>query len=262
MSAPSRAINTRPLLTLMVSVVAVMGWVSLPAAESDDQTVTAASTVEPPNAKAGKYHDVLLRRPRPDYLFDRFVDAWLIDGSLDQLESFLRGRADAGAETADQLLLAFFYSKGGRDVEAQQTFARAAEMAPDHPAVFYHQAKVAARLLDVETAIASLERAGALAHEQETSDALLTDIASLHGRLLIQSGSVEEALAVWQELLQIRPQDEGLREDLVELLVDQGQFDQALEAGERLIALTDDPYQQVMHTLRQGAILLPAGKRD
>ena len=64
-----------------------------------------------PNAKAAKVHRVLVKRPSPGYLFDRFTDAWLDTDSYEHLESFLQARSSDPGTSAYRLLLAYFYSK-------------------------------------------------------------------------------------------------------------------------------------------------------
>ena len=70
--------------------------------------------------------DLLVERATTGYLFDRFVDAWLAEGSLTELRQFLQRRAAAdGAGTGDLLLHAIFLAKQGENVDALQAFAAA-----------------------------------------------------------------------------------------------------------------------------------------
>ena len=46
------------------------------------------------DSKALKYHSVLVKRPAPGYLFDRFYNTWLDMGTLDELRDFLQQQVD------------------------------------------------------------------------------------------------------------------------------------------------------------------------
>src|SRR5688572_10392717 len=41
-----------------------------------------------PNGKAVKYYELLVKRPEPGYLFDRFYNTWLDESTVDALEAF------------------------------------------------------------------------------------------------------------------------------------------------------------------------------
>ena len=88
---------------------------------------------QPDLSKAMKYHAALLRRPTPGYLYDRFYNTWLDNSSQEELKQFLIERTNAAAaKSADRLLLAFFYAKQGKDVEALQQFRVALQNNPDN----------------------------------------------------------------------------------------------------------------------------------
>ena len=119
----------------------------------------SAPQAEPDLKKAMKYHSALLRRPNPGYLYDRFYNTWLDTSSQEELKQFLIKRADAAeADPAERLLLAFFYAKQGKDVEALQQFRVALQNNPDNAATLYEMAIIEARTLDFEAALANLEQ--------------------------------------------------------------------------------------------------------
>ena len=59
-----------------------------------------------PTGKTADYYRILLNRPRPGYLFDRFCNAWLEEHDLAQLKTFLSESDDTSAK----LLQAFLYA--------------------------------------------------------------------------------------------------------------------------------------------------------
>jgi len=76
------------------------------------------SPAQQENTKPEKYFSLLQERPDDSYLYDRFYNAWLDTGTIEQLESFLKANLDKNNNTANRLLLAFFYERQGRDAKA------------------------------------------------------------------------------------------------------------------------------------------------
>lgn len=204
------------------------------------------------NEKAARYHNLLLRRPDSGTLFERFVDSWLDSGSKEGLETFLtQGASEGGAP--EWRLLATYLDWMGREEEALQAMSEALEKAPDDGTLFFARAKLKARLLNFEGALKDLE---------QSKDAAGEEAATLKGTWLARAGQPEEALAAWKELLAARPEDEELREDLVELQVGEGLYEEAVATGRELAENTRDPYQKALRLLRVAAVEVIGGKRD
>ncbi|MDB2686713.1 tetratricopeptide repeat protein [Mariniblastus sp.] len=217
-----------------------------------------APQAEPDLKKAMKYHSALLRRPNPGYLYDRFYNTWLDTSSQEELKQFLIKRADAAeADPAERLLLAFFYAKQGKDVEALQQFRVALQNNPDNAATLYEMAIIEARTLDFEAALANLSKAAKASPSADEG----IKIAQLRGKLLVRNRQTEEAAKVWDELTKNNPDDLGLMEDLIELQISEGMFEQAQALSDTLIEKTKDPFQKVIRTLRKGDILQRAGSQ-
>lgn len=210
-----------------------------------------------PDIKALKYHKVLLKRPEPGYLYDRFYNTWLDDSTVDQLKTFLTDRVEQEPATAERLLLAFFHVKQGNDVSALEEFRKALLIDPASAATWYHKALVEARTLDFDTAIADLRKA----REQSPSEKLSVQIAKQLGKLLVRNQKTEAALKVWQELLAAHSGDEELQEDIIELHIDEGLYPQAAKLSLTLVKQTKDPYLAVTRRLRLGDIHHRSGDR-
>jgi len=177
---------------------------------------------------------------------------------LEELKEFLVKRADASSVAADRLLLAFFYAKQGDDVEALQQFRKALEVEPANADALYEKAVVEARTLNFESALTDLTSAANA--EPSTEDAI--KIAQLRGKLLVQSNRADRAVEIWDALIKNNPDDTGLMEDMIELQVGEGMFEQAEALSEKLIQKTNDPFQKVLCRLRKGDILQRSGNRD
>ncbi|MEK6250065.1 MAG: tetratricopeptide repeat protein, partial [Planctomycetales bacterium] len=219
--------------------------------------VPAIGNAETGNPKALKYHEALLKRPTPGYLYDRFYNTWLDTDSLDTLKAFLSERVEQSNGTADRLLLAFYYAKQGDDVKALQQFRTALANDPGNAHAWYHKAIVEARTLDFETAIVDLETA----NKSKPDKKLATLISKLQGKLYVRNRQTEKAMAIWKKLLDANPKDEDLYEDIIELQIAEGLFDEAIELSNTLINNTADKYKQVIRRVRTGDIQQRAGKR-
>ncbi|HWB04157.1 MAG TPA: tetratricopeptide repeat protein, partial [Verrucomicrobiales bacterium] len=216
------------------------------------------SAQEAPPEKVRKHYEMLLKRPAPGYLFDRFFNGWLDTATLDDLEKFLAARAAAEGTTANHLLLAYFHARQGDSVKAISQFRTALEKDPGSADAWYQKAVVEARTLNFDTALGDLEKAGAAKPREE----LELTIRQFQGRLFIRSGKPDKATEVFRALVKARPANEELREDIIELLVSEGQMDDAATASRELISLTKDPQKRVLRRLRLGDILQRAGKRE
>ena len=211
-----------------------------------------AEVATEPNEKAARYHKLLLKRPDSGTLFERFVDSWLDTGSKEDLETFLKeGAQNGGAQ--EWRLLATYQDWMGREEQALEAMSSALEKEPESGALFFARAKLKARLLDFEGALADLEK---------SQDEAGEEAATLKGTWLARAGRPEEALAAWQELLAARPDDEELREDLIELQVGEGLYDEAIATARKLAEDSKDPYQKALRWMRVAGVEVMAGKQD
>lgn len=205
------------------------------------------------NVKAKRYHTLLLKRPESGTLFERFVSAWLDTGTKEGLVAYLRDSAEKGTAVEWRVLSAYL-EYVGKDEEALEALNQAVEKDAKDGGLLIARAKLHARLLNFEAALKDLENAGPAAKEG--------DAATLRGLYLARTGQPEKAVEAWKEIMKARPTDEELREDLIELEVAEGLYDEALETVEGLLKITKDPYQKALRRLRKGDILVVAGKRD
>ena len=244
-----------PLRKLSLCINVVVFLLAIVFAFSPLQAQTDSSDAS--LAKAMKYHKVLQARPNSGYLFDRFYNTWLDSSSLDDLEAFLTKKVAEKSATNDQLLLAFFYTKQGDDIRALEQFRLALKNDPTNAPALYEKAVVEARTLDFETALKDLD--SALQAKTKPEEAI--KIAQLKGKLLVRNRQNAEAIKVWEALVKANPTNDGVIEDVIELQISEGLYDEADSLSDKLIAITKDPYQKVMRRLRKGDIFQRAGKR-
>jgi tetratricopeptide (TPR) repeat protein len=218
-----------------------------------------AAAEEPVSEKAQRYYDSLLKRPVPGPVFDRFYTAWLETRTTEELAAWLEQQANApDAPPAARLLLAYHHLRQGDNQKAIAAFRTATAASPENAEAWLQQATAEARSLDFDSALASLDKAAAADPPAATRSRIL----QLKGRLLARSGKAAEAVKTWQELIAAAPDDEELKEDLIELQLQEGLTNEALATAESLAAATTDPYRRIQRRLRIGDIHQRAGNRE
>ncbi len=210
-------------------------------------------------APAQRYLDILIKRPQPGTIFERFYAAWLEESSTTELGAFLEARTKLPAATAaDQLLFAVFHSHRGDDRAALTAYEAALKLDPANTSAWIERSRLEARALDFATALQSLDEA-----VKAKPDAAGTmEIGKLRGHALLRLGKNEEALRTWKELAAAHADDEDLSEELIDLLTDEGQYEAALERAQALIKRSLDPVARTLRQLRLTDILLLAERRD
>lgn len=210
-------------------------------------------------APAQRYLDILSKRPQPGTLFERFYAAWLEEGTVAEMQRFLEAQAAAtGAPATAHLILAIFHAHRGNDPEALLCYQTALRLSPQNAGAWIECSRIEARMLDFAAALQSLDQAeGAKPQDQQKAE-----IGKLRGRALLRLGKSDEALAVWKALASAHSDDEDLQEEIIDLFVDEGQFEAALESARALVQRSRDPAAKIMRQLRLADVLLLAERRD
>ncbi|MCF7788663.1 MAG: tetratricopeptide repeat protein [Prosthecobacter sp.] len=210
-------------------------------------------------APAQRYLDILIKRPQPGTIFERFYAAWLEESSTTDLDAFLEALTQLPAATAaDHLLLAVFHSHRGDDRAALAAYEAALKLDPANASAWMERSRLEARALDFAAALQSLDEAV----KAQPDAASTMEIGKLRGRALLRLGKNEEALRTWKELAASHAEDEDLSEELIDLLTDEGQYEAALETAQALIKRSRDPVARTLRQLRLTDILLLAERRD
>ncbi|HWB03902.1 MAG TPA: hypothetical protein VG796_12820 [Verrucomicrobiales bacterium] len=211
-----------------------------------------------PNERAARLLGPLAKRPSSGLLFERFVNAWLETDTLDGLEKYLAGRVASEPSAANRLLLALFYARQSAPVKALQEFRAALTLDPGSADIWYQKARLESRILDFDAAIASL--GNCLAAKPPAP--LSVQAAQLLGRLQARAGKPEEALQTWRTLMEAQPENEELREDVLELQIAESLWPAAQETAAALVEKTSDPYRRVLRRMRLGDVFDRSGQRE
>lgn len=211
-----------------------------------------AAAVMPVGAE--KYYSVLLDRPHQQGLFELFEGSWLDQGTLEELEDFLRQEAvkDGGSSW---VLLARYYLGRGQDDQALVAMAEALRGSPNDGRMRIVRARVKLRHLEFLQAAEDLEWVRKLGNED-----LELEASMMLGKVLLRAGDQAGALRVWEQTLLAHPSDEDLLDDLVELAAAGGELSQAVVFLDRLIKESKDPYRRAWGGIRRGELLGQMGE--
>lgn len=208
---------------------------------------------------AQRYLDILIKRPQPGTIYERFYAAWLEERTAAELGDFLADKTkQPGASAADHLLLAVYQAHRGDDRAALAAYEAALKLDPGNAAAWVERSRLESRALDFATALKSLDEAAKAKPDAATA----MEIGKLRGRALLRLGKNEEALKSWKDLAAAHAEDEDLAEEMIDLLTDEGQHEAALEAAQALVKRSRDPVAKTLRQLRLADILLLAERRD
>jgi thioredoxin-like negative regulator of GroEL len=202
-----------------------------------------------------KYHEMLLRRPQPGVLYDRFYAAWMKQSTAQALRAFLEKRT---ATAADILLLAIFLEQQGDDAAALKAYQAAVRKDPAQASAWVRLAQAEAAKFQFVEALTALRHAD----EAKPDAKMQRDIGKLRGRWLARSGDTTKAMAAWQQLTTTFPEDDDLAEELVDVLLDEGQVKEAAIRMAALAEKTTDAYSRSQRRLRLAMIQVRAELRE
>ncbi len=95
----------------------------------------------------------------------------------------------------------------------------------------YQKASVEARILDFDSAISDLQEADKSCKDKD----LRIKIIKLLGKLYIRTGKKDSATEMWDKLIQSNPDDEDIYEDMIELQISEGLYEQAIDTSDKLL---------------------------
>ena len=204
--------------------------------------------------KAAEYYGLLLKNPRPGYLFDRFYSSALEKLDLSDLEQFMKeDRSDSGL-----LLLAFYYEMQREGGQASEVYEGLLKKKPNWKDVLFYKARLDADGGKYISAIAGLNKLVGL----KPNEKLMIKAMTLLGRCYLRSGDQQKGVQTWKKLLDVSGMDEDVAEELFDLQLVDGLYKEALELCEKMLKSTKDPFKVVMLQMRKATIYMRMDKQD
>ena len=207
-----------------------------------------------PEGNSAKYYRILLKNPRPGYLFERFCNSWLEHHDLKELETFLTSEKDNGA--SNRLVLALYYGRAGNNEKALELCSEALKSDPENQRILFYRAQLLESLGRLADAADDLDRVA------EAGGKLRPDALKKLGQVYIRQGLVAAGVQSLETLLKEEPDDSNLQEEVIGLKVEEGLYDEALADCDRMAESSKSAQQKVMLSLRKSSILLRLERRD
>ncbi len=238
-------------LSLLLSLLCTLLAFSQPPGEnSDDEKERIASE---------RFLTVLEKNPRRGTAFDRVYGYHVERGTLDQLLKKFKDRTEKDAKDGlAWMIIGLVEAQRGKDAAAVKAFQQAEAVRTDDPLAAYYLGQVLILVGQPDKAAEALERA--IARKPARTDML--DIFQTLGRVYQRGQNAEQALTVWKRLDKLFPDDQRVLEQIATVLIEEGQFAQALPRLESLAKISTDAYRKVSLQMEAADLKVRLGQSD
>ena len=233
---------------LALTVLALLGWGVWSTAQPPKPAPPAEEPAEEPSAEdareaaiAERFRKVLETNPRRGTALDRLYGYHVERGTIDQLIKTYTDRTAKGPKDGvSWMVVGLVESQRGRDAAAVAAFRKAEEALPDNAIPGYYLGQSLVLVGQPDAAAEAFERA--ITKKPNRND--LLDTFQALGRVYQRAQRTDKALAVWDRLEKLYPDDARVQEQIATTLTEEGQLAQALPRVEKLAGQTDDKYRQ------------------
>jgi tetratricopeptide (TPR) repeat protein len=143
--------------------------------------------------------------------------------------------------------LGYVYREAGVDDKSSEEFKKALELNPKMYAAHFQLGRIQQDAKNLDGALLSYRKALALAAEAhvplEGDDEMVTTVWQIAGQALPAQRRMDDAIALFRDLVAAVPEDARIWSDLGLMLRDAGKYPDALQAYEKAVALLPDDGQ-------------------
>src|SRR6185436_9969075 len=206
---------------------------------------------------AERFLTVLEKTPRRGTALDRLYGYHVEAGTL---EPFVKQFADRTVKNAKDgaawMILGLIESQRGKDAAAVAAFTQAEKTLPENPLAPYYLGQSLVLVGQPEEAAAAFERA--IARKPPRAD--LLEMFQALGRVYQRAQKGDQALAVWNRLEKLFPDDLRVQEQIAATLVEEGQPAQALPRFEALAKQVKDEYRSATYRIEAADLKVRLGQ--
>ena len=204
-----------------------------------------------------RFLTVLEKSPRRGTALDRVYGYHVERGTLDAFLKTYRDRVTADPnDGASCLVLGLVEAQRGKDSSAVDALKKAEAARAGDPLPSYYLGQAQILVGQPDAAADSFERA--LARKPSRAD--LLDIYQALGRVHQRAHRNDRALAVWDRLEKVFPDDPRVQEQIAHALADESQDAAALTRFEALARGSKDKFRQVQFALEAAELKVRLGK--
>ncbi len=185
---------------------------------------------------------ILEKNPRRSTALDRVYGYHVERGTLENMVKTYRDRtAKDPKDGTSWLLLGLFEAQRGRDAAAVEALRKAEQTRPDDPLPSYYLGQALVLVGQPDAAAEAFERA----IERKPTRTELLEIFQALGRIHQRAHHMDQALAVWNRLEDLFPNDPRVKEQIAATLAEESEPARALPRYEALAKTATDPYRKV-----------------
>ncbi len=204
-----------------------------------------------------RFLGLLEKTPRRGTALDRVYSYHVDHGTIEAFVNGYRERTiKAPSDGNAWLLLGLFEAQRGRDAAAVTALREAEKHLPDSPLPSYYLGQSLVMVGQPDAAAEAFERS--IARKPIRTD--LLEIFQALGKVHQRARRFDQALAVWNRLERLLPDDLRVQEQIAQALVDEGQFAEALPKLESLAKKVKDPHRQIQLKMEASDLKVRLGR--
>lgn len=244
-------------LFVVAGVVLTIGAQPRSQTAPDPEATPASAEEERERKIMERFLSVLEKNPRRGTALDRVYGYHVERGSLDKLVGDITARTQKNPKDGlGWMMLGLIESQRGRDAAAVSAFRQAEATLLQEPMASYYLGQSLVLVGQPDNAAEAFERA--IARKPNPTDVL--EIFQALGRVHQRAQRPDQALAVWNRLEKLFPDDLRVQEQIATTLAEEGQHEQALTRYELLAKNSKDRYRQSLFRMEVAELKVRVGK--
>ncbi|WP_182867710.1 DUF1583 domain-containing protein [Rhodopirellula sp. JC639] len=211
---------------------------------------------------AAKFLEVLLRRPNTgtalDRVFGYHIGAGDIDQVIDELTAKAQDVSDDDESGRHWMVAGLLQLQRSEDAAAIEALAEAEQKLSDNPLAAYYHGQALLMVGRTEEAAAAMQRAIDLNPSRQDH----LKIAGQLGRLYQRGGKIEDAIRIWEQLEKSFPGDDGVRQRIARVMIEEGDIEGALVRYEALAKDARSPNDRIVFAMRAADLRAQSGDQQ
>ncbi|MDV6033396.1 MAG: DUF1583 domain-containing protein [Phycisphaera sp. RhM] len=210
---------------------------------------------------AAKFLEVLLQRPNAGTALDRVFGYHIGVGDIGELIDGLTDKAEAATDDDESgrhwMVAGLLQLQRSEDAAAIEALAAAEAKLPDNPLAAYYHGQALLMVGRTDEATAAMQRAIDLKPSRQDH----LNFAGQLGRLYQRAGKTQAALRIWTQLEKSFPGDDGVRQRIARVMIEEGDVQGALARYDALAKDARTPNDKIVFAMRAADLRAQSGDR-
>lgn len=240
--------------------LSLFSGLNVPCYAAEDPPVSAEEERE--RITAERFLEVLLRRPNKGTALDRVFGFHIGRGDIDQVIDRLTSEAqrteDADAAGRHWMVVGLLQLQRSEDAAAIGALAKAESQLPQNALAAYYHGQALLMVGQTDEAANAMQRAIDLKPTRQD----YMKMAGQLGRLYQRAGKVDQALQIWEQLETSFPGDDGVRQQIARIMIEEGDVAGALARYDTLSKEARSPNDKIVFAMRAADLRSRMGDKD